>query len=394
MFTPIGRSQSCIGRISAQRIARGPRRRVARSLVAAWLAVLALYAVVGSVAPAYAAKPLPTVTSVTPSSGPVGGGTSVTIAGTSFKKVKAVKFGSTNATSFTVQSQTSITAVSPPGATAGNVDVRVTTLQGTSSVSASDTFEFTPTITGVSPDAGPPAGGTPVTITGSGFAVGKSATGFRFGFREEGEEYGAVEAVGVNCTTTTECTATTPELSDLLYEQRLATVDVTAIVNNVASPQTPEDQFHYHGLYLVSQNGRLRLGGGSGFGLLYTVGGRETTFCSERGVGGVVSNGEATDVLDVSPGRFTCNGALSFALRLSEDGSAAIEGPMEVRNDFRCIYEGDQMTGSFELNAPLNARLGGTFALVREEIPGSECAATEHIELEVESEQASTELFG
>jgi hypothetical protein len=362
--------------------------------VAAWLAVLALCAVVGSVAPAYAAKPLPTVTSVTPSSGPVSGGTSVTIAGTSFKKVKAVKFGSTDATSFTVQSQTSITAVSPPGATAGNVDVRVTTRQGTSPVSASDTFEFTPTITGVSPNTGPPAGGTPVTITGSGFAVGKSATGFRFGFREEGEEYGAVEAVGVNCTTTTECTATTPEVSEFLYENLVSTVDVTAIVNNVASPQTPEDQFRYHGLYLVGRSGRLRVG--VGFGLLYTVGGRETRFCSERGVGGVVSNGETTDVLDVSPGRFTCNGALSFTLRLSEDGSAAgtVGGPMEVRNDFGCVYEGDQMTGSFELNAPLNARLGGTFALVGEEEPGSECAATEHIELEVESEQASTELFG
>lgn len=387
-------SQSAIDFAPEQRTVPERRGRRALSLVAAWLAVLVVVTLAGSVVPAYASgPPTPTVTSVTPSSGPAAGGTSVIIGGTNFKKVQMVKFGSTNATSFAVNSAKSITAVSPPDV-AGKVDVTVTTAKGTSPISATDTFEFTPTITGVSPNTGPPAGGTPVTITGSGFAVGKSATGFRFGLREEGEEFDTAEAVGVNCTTTTECTVTTPEISDLLYEEGFATVDVTAIVNNVASPQTPEDRFHYHGLYLVGQSGRLRAGGGSNFGLLYIVGGRETRDCSERGVGGVVSNGEATDELDVFPGRFTCNGALSFALRLSEDGSATIEGPMEVSNDHRCVYEGDQMTGSFELNAPLNARLGGTFALVDEEEPGSECAATERVEIEVESEQASTQLFG
>jgi IPT/TIG domain len=385
-------SQSAIGFAPEQRTVPERRGRRALSLVAAWLGVIVIVTLVGSVVPAHASgPPKPTVTSVTPSSGPTAGGTSVTIGGTTFKKVQMVKFGSTNATSFAVNSAKSITAVSPPEVP-GKVDVTVTTAKGTSPISATDTFEFTPTVTGVSPNTGPPAGGTPVTITGSGFAVGKSATGFRFGFREEGEEYGAVEAVGVSCTTTTECTATTPELSELLYENLIATVDVTAIVNNVASPQTPEDQFNYHGLYLVGRSGRFRVG--AEFGLIYTVGGRETRFCSERGVGGVASNGETTDVLDVFPAQFSCNGALSFALHLSEEGSAAIEGPLEVRNDFGCVYEGDQMTGSFELNAPLNARLGETFALVREEVPGSECAATEHVELEVESDQASTELFG
>jgi IPT/TIG domain len=385
-------SQSAIDFAPEQRTVPERRGTRALSLVAAWLAVLVVVTLAGSVVPAYASgPPKPTVTSVTPSSGPTAGGTSVTIGGTNFKKVRMVKFGSTNATSFAVNSAKSITAVSPQEV-AGKVDVTVTTAKGTSPISATDTFEFTPTVTGVSPNTGPPAGGTPVTITGSGFAVGKSATVFRFGFREEGEEFGAAEAAGVNCTTTTECTATTPELSDVLYENLLATVDVTAIVNNVASPQTPEDQFHYHGLYLVGRSGRIRPG--VDFGVVYSVGGAGSRPCDERGVGGVVSNGETTDVLDVFPGRSTCNGAPSFALRLSEDGSAAIEGPMEVRNEFGCVYEGDQMAGSFELNALLNARLGGTFALVREEVPGEECAATEHVELDVESEQASTELFG
>ncbi|MBN9990842.1 IPT/TIG domain-containing protein, partial [Listeria monocytogenes] len=44
----------------------------------------------------------PTVTAVSPTSGPAGGATSVAITGTGFSSVTAVKFGSVNAASFTV----------------------------------------------------------------------------------------------------------------------------------------------------------------------------------------------------------------------------------------------------------------------------------------------------
>ena len=53
----------------------------------------------------------PTVTGLTPTSGPAIGGTSVTITGTGFSGVSAVKFGTKAATSFVVNSPTSITAV-------------------------------------------------------------------------------------------------------------------------------------------------------------------------------------------------------------------------------------------------------------------------------------------
>ena len=72
----------------------------------------------------------PTVTSISPASGPPAGGTSVTITGTGFTGVTAVKFGSTAASSFTFNSGTSITATSPAGT--GTVDVTVTTPKGTS----------------------------------------------------------------------------------------------------------------------------------------------------------------------------------------------------------------------------------------------------------------------
>jgi hypothetical protein len=64
----------------------------------------------------------------------------VTITGTGFTGATAVKFGSTNATSFTVNSETSIIAVSPKGK--GTVDVMVTTPAGTTPTSPADQFTF------------------------------------------------------------------------------------------------------------------------------------------------------------------------------------------------------------------------------------------------------------
>src|SRR5205823_9732334 len=49
-----------------------------------------------------AAVPAPTVTKLKPTSGPVGGGTTVTISGTNLTGANAVKFGGTNAASFSV----------------------------------------------------------------------------------------------------------------------------------------------------------------------------------------------------------------------------------------------------------------------------------------------------
>ena len=83
----------------------------------------------------------PTVTGVSPSSGLTAGGTSVIITGTNFTGATAVKFGATNASSYTVDSDTQITATSPPGS-AGTVDITVTTAAGTSATSASDQFTY------------------------------------------------------------------------------------------------------------------------------------------------------------------------------------------------------------------------------------------------------------
>ena len=56
----------------------------------------------------------PFISSLDPNSGPAAGGTSVTISGRNFTGATAVMFGANAATSFTVDSDTQITAVSPP----------------------------------------------------------------------------------------------------------------------------------------------------------------------------------------------------------------------------------------------------------------------------------------
>jgi hypothetical protein len=86
---------------------------------------------------------VPAVTSVSPGTGSTAGGTTVTINGANFTGATAVKFGAVAATSFTVNSNGTITAISPAGA-AGTVDVSVTTPNGASSVNPpADQFTYT-----------------------------------------------------------------------------------------------------------------------------------------------------------------------------------------------------------------------------------------------------------
>ena len=117
---------------------------------------------------------VPTVSAMSPTEGPTAGGTTVTITGTGFTGATAVEFGTTPAL-FTVDSDTEITATSPAGA-AGPVDVTVVTPEGTSDADVF-TYVAAPAVSAVSPDEGPTAGGTSVTITGTDF-TGATAVDF------------------------------------------------------------------------------------------------------------------------------------------------------------------------------------------------------------------------
>ena len=127
---------------------------------------------------------VPAVIAVSPYEGAVAGGTPVTVTGIGFFGVTSVHFNHASAASFTVNSSTSITAVSPQGFDGtGYVTITVTTAGGTSPPTSGGQFIYGPTINpgGVSPSSGPPTGGTPVTISGTGFQSDGGVSNVGFG---------------------------------------------------------------------------------------------------------------------------------------------------------------------------------------------------------------------
>ncbi len=116
----------------------------------------------------------PTVTSFSPTSGPVG--TSVDVQGTNFTGATQVTFNGTADTSFVVNSSTDITAHVPTGATTGSI--AVTTPSGTGTSSSSFTVTTgggsPPTVSSFTPTSG--SVGTSVSITGTNFTGATSVT--------------------------------------------------------------------------------------------------------------------------------------------------------------------------------------------------------------------------
>ncbi|MCC9311967.1 IPT/TIG domain-containing protein [Kitasatospora sp. RB6PN24] len=86
----------------------------------------------------------PTITSVVPNSGPISGGTPVTLTGTNLTSTQSVTVGGTLAP-FVVVSATELAIVTPPG-TAGAADIVVTTTGGSSTAVGAFTYIGTPGI--------------------------------------------------------------------------------------------------------------------------------------------------------------------------------------------------------------------------------------------------------
>ena len=144
------------------------------------------------------ANPAPTVSSISPVSGTTAGGTPVTITGTGFLAGATVKLGGTSATGVSVSNSTTITATAPAHA-AGAVSVVVTNTDNQSGT-LTNGYTYTnpaPTVSAISPVSGTTAGGTPVTITGTGFLTGATV------------KLGGTSATGVSVTNSTTITATT-----------------------------------------------------------------------------------------------------------------------------------------------------------------------------------------
>ncbi|MCY1019062.1 IPT/TIG domain-containing protein [Pyxidicoccus sp. MSG2] len=123
----------------------------------------------------------PRITDLAPLTGPRSGGTRVVLTGKGFEGTTSVLFGSTPAPLFQVDSPSQLTATTPPGPSAGALDVTVLTPRGTWKVRNGFTYEEatagTLTLRGVFPHVGTRADGT-VTLTGSGLDTPGLAVSF------------------------------------------------------------------------------------------------------------------------------------------------------------------------------------------------------------------------
>ncbi len=169
----------------------------------------------------------PGIDLLTPSSGPVTGATAVTITGGNLLGATAVDFGSTPAASFTIDSSTQIVAVSPANI-AGTVTVTVVTPGEQSQASSQDQFTYTAVsaISGLSPSAGPMAGGTLVTISGTNLAAATAV------------DFGGVAGTIVNDSGT--------QIEAVSPARAAGTVDVTVATPSGPSPMAPTDEFTYY----------------------------------------------------------------------------------------------------------------------------------------------------
>ncbi|TMD38135.1 MAG: hypothetical protein E6I88_14610, partial [Chloroflexi bacterium] len=174
----------------------------------------------------------PVVSTINPSSGPGGGGTVVTITGANFgvtPGTTSVAFGGAAASGVSCSSTSSCIATSPAGA--GPADVTVTVGGQTSATGAADVFNYPPppppAVSAIDPNSGPAAGGSVVTISGTGFSTSAGGTTVHFG---------SVAATAV-CSTTTTCTATSPAGT--------GTVDITVTVLGQTSATGVADQFSF-----------------------------------------------------------------------------------------------------------------------------------------------------
>jgi len=124
----------------------------------------------------YVAAAAPTITSVSPVSGPMVGGTAITLTGTGFVTACTLKINGVACTSVVRVSATSVTAVTPAGS-AGAKDLVLTNADTqTGTLAIGFTYKAAPTVTACTPNTSPLAGLVSVTLTGTAFVSGCTVT--------------------------------------------------------------------------------------------------------------------------------------------------------------------------------------------------------------------------
>jgi len=289
-----------------------------------------------SVADQFTYVSAPTVTSVSPTAGPPGGGNTLLITGTGFTGATAVTFGGQAALGYAVDSATQIRAEAPAGT--GTVNVRVTTAGGTSATSAANQYSYAavPTITAVSPTSGPGTGGTSVTITGSNFSGATAVT------------FGGTAATGYTVNSATQITATAPAGT--------GTVDIRVTTGGGTSATSVADQFTYVSAPTVTSVSPTAGPPGGGNTLLITgtgfIGATAVTFGGQAALGYTVDS--ATQIRAEAPA-----GTGTVNVRVTTAGGTSADG---VGNEYRYLSAPVASSFTYASEVPYNA--GGNLPLV------------------------------
>lgn len=182
---------------------------------------------------------VPTITDVSPSAGPKDGGTEITITGTGFQNqnpgTNSVTIDGNACTSVVVDSDTQITCDTPAGTAGSTFDVVLSNDNGSDTLTNGWSYHAEPTVTVVNPGSGPEAGGTPITITGTGFQNNDPGTNT--------VTIGGTAATGVSVVSDTSITCTTPAGTE---------GDVDVVVSNDNGTGTLVDGFTYNPAGAVS----------------------------------------------------------------------------------------------------------------------------------------------
>ena len=166
----------------------------------------------------------PTIGSITPNHGPMVGGTGITIEGSGFIAIPTILIGGVPCTDVYF-GRSGYLECYTGAAPAGLVDVTITN-SDSGTVTATNAYTYDgPTIGSIDPNHGPMAGGTTITINGTGFANGTTIT------------VGGAPCTSVVVVSSTQITCVTPEHS-------AGTVDVVLTVPDFG---TTTGSFTYDG---------------------------------------------------------------------------------------------------------------------------------------------------
>jgi hypothetical protein len=170
----------------------------------------------------------PIVLAISPATGSTAGGTSVTITGTGLVSGATVNLTEevggvavsgpvvVSATSVTVSSPITITAITPSVTAGTTYFVTVSTPSGNSAQSSAAVFTYsplTPTVTAISSTSGPVAGGTGMTVTGTGFVTGATVNFVKELLGIPTIPSVSIPATGVTVTGSTTINATSPAVT-------------------------------------------------------------------------------------------------------------------------------------------------------------------------------------